>query len=272
MGPCAFRTPCSSRDREQLRRESGAPGVVGHDRVGDVGPEPERLDRPARARRRPGRGRSPSRRRRTGGRRRAALDSWPSDASIRSAGPFSALPPTIPDTATTRAPCIRASPIAARTPRTARIGPTETIGFDGAMTTRSACADARPSTSRVARAFSMPRNRTSRTSGSWSAGDEVVLEVEPAVVGPDLGPDRCVGHRQDRRRDAEGSLQRATDVGQPLTAPQPRGPGDVRRQVAVAEPEPRLLAVPLEHLGRGERLALRGPSPAPGSRGRRACT
>ena len=76
----------------------------------------------------------------------------------------------------------------------------------------------------------------------------------------DLGPDVVVGHRQDRGGDAERLLQRATDVGQPLAAPQPRGPRDVRRQVPIPEPEPRLLAVPAEHLRRRERLAVKAPA------------
>ena len=38
-------------------------------------------------------------------------------------------------------------------------------------------------------------------------GDEVVLELEPAVVGADVRADRIVAHRQDRGRDAERSLE-----------------------------------------------------------------
>ena len=124
-----------------------------------------------------------------------------------------------------------------------------------------------------AAATSTPRNRTSRTSGSWWRRDEVVLELEPAVVGPDLGPDRVVGHRQDRRRDAERSLEPAADVGQAGSPPRSRAVrDDVRREVAVTEPEPRLLAVSLEHRSGGERLALDAPAAAPGSRCRPACT
>ena len=75
-----------------------------------------------------------------------------------------------------------------------------------------------------------------------------------------------VGHRQDPRADAEGSLEVARDVGRAVAPAQPRRPHDVRRQVAIPEPEPRLLAVPLEHLARGERLAWRCPSPTRGCR------
>jgi hypothetical protein len=52
-------------------------------------------------------------------------------------------------------PCILASPIAARTPGSARIGPTDTIGFDGAITTRLADSIA-SRTSRVVDARSIP--------------------------------------------------------------------------------------------------------------------
>ena len=51
-------------------------------------------------------------------------------------------------------------------PGTARIGPIETIGFEGAM--RMARASARAArTSGVGRAASIPLKRTSRTVGSW---------------------------------------------------------------------------------------------------------
>ncbi len=51
-------------------------------------------------------------------------------------------------------------------PGTARIGPTETIGLDGAMTITAAASSA-ATTSGVGRAPSIPTNRTSRTSGAW---------------------------------------------------------------------------------------------------------
>src|SRR6185369_8710582 len=81
--------------------------------------------------------------------------------------------------------------------------------------------------------------------GLLVAGHEVVLEIDPALVYLDLRANVVVRHRQDRRADAERALQRATDVAQPFAVPDPRGPRDVRRQVTVAQPEPRLLAVAL---------------------------
>ena len=72
----------------------------------------------------------------------------------------------IPLTATTRAPRSRAARIPSRSPGTARIGPIETIGFDGAMTITRAASSA-AATSPVGRAASIPAKRTSRTSGAW---------------------------------------------------------------------------------------------------------
>ena len=81
-----------------------------------------------------------------------------------------------------------------------------------------------PRTSGVGRAPRRPRNRTSCTVGLLVAVDEVLLELEPAVVGQDLGPDRLVGHRQDRGRDAErapGARGRRRSGGR---RPEPGGP------------------------------------------------
>src|SRR6185503_18806746 len=96
----------------------------------------------------------------------SALASFPSETSIRSAGPFSATPPTMPDTATTGAPRERAVCNPASMPATDRIGRTDTNGLDGAMTIASAASRA-ASTSGVERASSTPTNRRSRTSGVW---------------------------------------------------------------------------------------------------------
>ncbi len=72
----------------------------------------------------------------------SALTSSPSAASIRSAGPLSARPATIGETAATRIPRRRASAMASRIPGTARIGAMETSGFDGQITIASAPASA----------------------------------------------------------------------------------------------------------------------------------
>ena len=90
--------------------------------------------------------------------------------------------------------------------------------------------------------------------------DEVVLEVEPALVGPDARAHRVVAHGQDGSGQAEGRLERQADGRQALTGPQSRGPHHVGRQVTVAQPEPRRLAVALQHRRRG--IGLPGESPA----------
>ena len=48
------------------------------------------------------------------------------------------------------------------------------------------------------------------------AVDEVLLELEPAVRGQQLGPDRRVGHRQQPRRDAQRGGQAGRHLGQAL--------------------------------------------------------
>ena len=67
-----------------------------------------------------------------------------------------------------------------------------------------------------------PPNRTSRTSGPLAPMDEVLLEVDPALVDADLGPDRLVGHRQDPGRDAERA---PGATAPPRSASGPRGSG-----------------------------------------------
>ena len=85
----------------------------------------------------------------------AALASWPREVSIRSAGPFRALPPTMGLTATTGTPRTRARPSSSFSAGTARIGPRDTIGLDGPMTITSASLSA-ARTWAVGRAASMP--------------------------------------------------------------------------------------------------------------------
>ena len=95
---------CRPRELEHLASKAGTGRVVGHDRVRDPGPHAERFDccgqlavhrvQHEAVRERPRRcAATPS-----------ADGSWPSDTSIRSAGPFSARPPTMPLTATIGVP------------------------------------------------------------------------------------------------------------------------------------------------------------------------
>jgi hypothetical protein len=89
-------------------------------------------------------------------------------ASIRSAGPFTARPPTRGLTATAGA---RRASRALRIPSTARIGQTLTYGFDGAITIASAFASA-STTPGAGAAASAPSKRTPSTSSRCPrAGD-----------------------------------------------------------------------------------------------------
>ena len=97
--------------------------------------------------------------------------------------------------------------------------------------------------------------------GLLAAVDEVLLELQPAVGRVDLGRDGRVRHRQDPGRDPMRRLEPEADLGEPAGRPQPRGPRDVERQVAVAEPEPRLLAVRGQLVHRGVGVALDAPAP-----------
>src|SRR5215218_9141799 len=89
--------------------------------------------------------------------------SWPRVASILSAGPLSARPPTMGLTATLGA---GEEASASRIPGTARIGPMLTTGLEGQNTTRSAPASA-SRTASVGRASPMPRKRMPSTSSLW---------------------------------------------------------------------------------------------------------
>src|SRR6187549_3653726 len=86
-------------------------------------------------------------------------DWWPSSFNMRSAGPFNAAPPMIGEMATTD------DRLAARTGSTsasARIGPIDTIGLDGAITMHA--ADFRiPSTPGARVASDAPTKRTAVT-------------------------------------------------------------------------------------------------------------
>ena len=89
--------------------------------------------------------------------------SWPSSRIRRSAGPFSAVPAMIGDTATV---CSRLARMASAMPGTASSGPIETIGFEGATTTTSAPAIA-SSTPGPGEEAPAPSKRTDETGTSW---------------------------------------------------------------------------------------------------------
>ena len=85
-----------------------------------------------------------------------ALTGTPSSASMRSAGPLMARPPTIGEMATT---CFCRAARRSRRPGSARIGPIDTTGLDGA-TTIAAAVSISSSTPGAGVAWSMPANRT----------------------------------------------------------------------------------------------------------------
>ena len=107
-----------------------------------------------------------------------------------------------------------------------------------------------------------PSNRTSRTSGAWRRWTKYSWNSsQPSSVRTSVRTG-LVGHRQDRRRDPERCLERPHDLGQRRALAEPCRPRDVRREVAVAEPEPVLLAVLGQAVHHGPGLAGDGPSPA----------
>ena len=132
--------------------------------------------------------------------------SVPSSGISRSAGPFSAAPATMGETATTRA---RRAGSASRTPGTASSGPMETTGFDGHTTIVSASSER----------LHDPRRRAGRRGAleAHAAHRHVVAQADEVVLEADLGPGRAqgarlgqrdagaqrvVGHRQQAHRDA----------------------------------------------------------------------
>ena len=181
-------------------------------------------------------------------------------------GPLSALPPTIPaDRDDPGAPRMLSSrAIAARTPGWARIGPTETMGFEGAIRTSAGGIDGRGGLRRRRRAAPIPRKRTSRASGSCRRAVRCILEVEPAVGRPDLasGPrGRSSAGSPPGRRGTPGARDRPPSAVRP---PEPRGPDDVRRQVLVAEPEPASSRHTVRASAADSIVSPRGPSPSSG--------
>src|SRR3954464_12238591 len=96
---------------------------------------------------------------------------------------------------------------------------------------------------------------------SAAQADEIILEVEPASLpGAQAGPDRVVGHRQQPRPDAEPAAEILDDGRQATAGIKAAGGRDMRREIAVAEPEPGLAAKRFERLHKGPGLA--GAPPA----------
>ena len=66
--------------------------------------------------------------------------------------------------------------------------------------------------------------------------DEVLLELEPAQVGPDVGADRVVAHRQHEGGVSQPVPQGEGHGGRADPGAQSIGPPQVHRDVAVASP------------------------------------
>ena len=112
----------------------------------------------------------------------------------------------------------------------------------------------------VGRAASIPSYRTSRTSGAWWRWTKYSWKSsQPSSVRTCVRTGSSVIGRI-AARDAERRLQASTASVSVRPSPQPSRPRDVGREVAVAEPEPVVLAVALEHVHHGPRLA--GDAPA----------
>ena len=144
-------------------------------------------------------------------------------------------------------------------PGTARMGPIETNGFDGQRTMASAVSRAAGDLGRRARRLDPGEGHLEHV-GRLVEPDEVLLEREPAIGRPDPRADGLVGHREDRRRDAERALDVAIDRGEAIARPQAPRPVDVDGEVAVAEAEPGRLAEALQHPGCRPRLAGQAPA------------
>ncbi len=260
------------RDPKHLTRQAGTAGVAAHDRVGHVRGQPQCLRLRRRGRRRSCRGRTRSRCRAYSRATPSALDSCPSETSIRSAGPLSALPPMMPLTAMTGTPRDRASASGVddareRQDRADRDDRVRRRDDDRRRLRRA------PSAPRAwGGPSSMPANRTSWTSGSWcrwtkySWNSSQPSSVRTSVRTGSSAIGRTVGPIAQALAEAQRHGRRADPGAESV------GPPQVRREVAVAEPEPRVLA---DQRGQARpsrpRSRRAGPSRGPRRRGRRAC-
>ena len=101
---------------------------------------------------------------------------------------------------------------------------------------------------------------------------KVFLKLQHALIGFDQRPKAIIRHRQDRRLNAERARDDLRGFGQRLALPQQRGAIHMRRQIAVANVEPRLSTQSPQRAERFEGIA--GHTPAGNARSpvRPACT
>jgi hypothetical protein len=156
----------------------------------------------------------------------------------------------------TPAVCARRARRASRTPGTARSGPIDATGFDGQISLQDPrCGDGARRTL-VSNALDLIPS---------PALHPVLLEVEVERVSLVVdhvqpGGQRIFGDRQDGRFDSESTRELGRHLDQAPPAFQRRGSNDVRRQIEVAEAEPRVVrAQRAQGLGGLKRLA--GPAP-----------
>ncbi len=154
---------------------------------------------------------------------------------MRSAGPLSALPPTMGDTATVRS---RARSSRSRTPATASSGPIETIGFEGAITNRSAssstCGGRRGQAGVVGAGEAHAGDRHLVT-----PGHEVLLEVDLSLAGDhQSGLQRIVGDGEEPDPDPVGGRELGRHLGQRGALTQAVAAVEVGGQIPVAQAEP----------------------------------
>ena len=135
-------------------------------------------------------------------------------------------------------------------------------GLDGQMMTarRSGSASAAIS-SRCGRAVSAPANDDPAHGRPALAAHEVVLEIEPAVIGVEARAHCVVRHRQDAHGDAEPLRVRSAVMADRLS-PARQAPRalHMHSEIAVAELEPRLAAERLQRLHEGPGLIFAAPS------------
>ena len=157
-------------------------------------------------------------------------------------------------------------------PGTARIGPTDTIGFEGAMTIASGRPERRQDLGRRPRRLDAPRTAPRGPSGAWWRWTKYSWNSsQPSSVRTSVRTGSSVIGRIRAAIPSARWRPRATSVGR-VAGPEPGGPDDVRGEVAVAEPEPRLLAVDRRAARRRRRSRRGSPSPARDRRARPGCT
>ena len=197
--------------------------------------------------------------------------SWPSSRSSRSAGPLSAAPAMIGDTATPsarraidRVPHARARPARDRSTRS---GST-------ARSPRGAASPMRlEHARRRARAASAPSKRTAVDRHVVVALHEVLLEADLPLAGHrDPGLQPVVGDGEQAQPEVPGVGDLGAHLGEGRARPQAVGAVEVGGEVAVAEVEPRAgPRVASRAPPSRARSRRRAPSRAPGRWPRRRC-